>query len=90
MLLFFIEVGKSKKMNDLILTSNTFEMNGFYTEGVGIFNYFSEKTIYEMCAIFDQNGYKMTEVEKVYCDTNFPTELKNIETKMNLVGTHHG
>ena len=71
-------------MNDLILTSNTFEMNGYYTKGVGIFNHFSEKTIYEMCAIFDQNGYKMTEVEKVYCDTNFPNRVKEYRNKDEL------
>jgi len=84
MLLFFIEEGKLRKMNDLFLTTNTFEMNGYYTEGVGIFKHFSEKTIYDMCAIFDQNGYKMTEVEKVFCDHNFPEKAKDYRNSSEL------
>ena len=71
-------------MNDLILTPNTFEMNGYYTQGVGMFNHFTEKTFYNMCAIFDQNGYKMTEIEKVYCEINFPKNVKEYRNKDEL------
>ena len=59
-------------MNDLILTDNMFISNGYYTQPWKDLDQLSEKTIYEMCAVFDQNGYKMTDIEVLYCNKNFP------------------
>ena len=59
-------------MNDLILTDNMFISNGHYTKPWNGLDQLSEKTIYEMCAVFDQNGYKMTDIEVLYCNKNFP------------------
>ena len=50
-------------MNDLILTDNMFISNGYYTQPWKDLDQLSEKTIYEMCAVFDQNGNKMTDSE---------------------------
>ena len=59
-------------MNDLKLTDNSFISNGYYTQAWKDLDQLSEKTIYEMCAVFDQNGYKMTDIEVLYCNKNFP------------------
>ena len=59
-------------MNDLILTDNMFISNGHYTKPWNGLDQLSEKTIYEMCGVFDQNGYKMTDIEVLYCNKNYP------------------
>ncbi len=58
--------------NDLTLTSNSLISNGYYTKAWGGIDQFTEKTIYEICAVFDQNGYKMTDIEILFCNKNFP------------------
>ncbi len=53
-------------MKDVVLTDNTWNPNGYWT--VPIKEYFAPK-IYHL-ELFDQNGYDLTELEKMYAKVN--------------------
>lgn len=75
-------------MNDLIRTDNNFEMNGCYTEPISAIKHLSKKTLYDMCSLFDQNGYKMTTVEQMYCTVNFPTKSSLYRDRSDEISWH--
>jgi hypothetical protein len=53
-------------MQDFILTNNQLDPNGYWTKPVA--DYFAPK-IYHL-ALFDQNGYDLTELEKLFARSN--------------------
>ena len=75
-------------MNDLVRTDNNFVMQGCYTESISAINHLSKNTIYEMCSLFDQNGYKMTKVEQMYCSVNFPTKASVYRENTDEISWH--
>ena len=75
-------------MNDLIRTDNIFEMKNCYTEPIGEVKHFSKEKIYDMCSLFDQNGYKMTDMEQLYCDKNFPGKANTYRRKVKEISWH--
>lgn len=75
-------------MNDLVRTDNNFVMQGCYTESISAINHLSKNTIYEMCSLFDQNGYKMTQVEQMYCSVNFPTKASVYRENTDEISWH--
>lgn len=59
-------------MNDLSVSKNIFTPKGYYTKPWKGLENFQSETINSMCAIFDQNGYKLTDIEQLFCNDNFP------------------
>jgi hypothetical protein len=69
------------KMYTVVLTDNKFDANGYWTNPV-------EKIVYlptaEDVALFDQNGYDLTDLEKHYAYSNWSKPKKHREHRMAL------
>lgn len=76
-------------MKDLSLSNNQFTSNGYYEKPWKGIEEFTHETLTEMCAIFDQNGFKMTGIEQLYCNQNFPGLATVYREKFNEVSGHH-
>ncbi len=68
-------------MSSVVLTDNKFEANGYWTIPV-------EKIVYlptaEDVALFDQNGYDLTDLEKHYAYSNWTKPKKHREHRVAL------
>ncbi len=69
------------KMSTVVITDNRFDSSGYWTNPV-------EKIVYlptaEDVALFDQNGYDLTDLEKHYAYSNWSKPKKHREHRMAL------